>query len=119
MAENLPVRPSRTGAGPPDNRLPKPPRHLSRESKSIWRDVLTGWLIDAPSLPLLQGGLESWDQYQVARAEVRRDGPTVRSAGMVRVHPAVKVANDSLTQFRQCWRQLGLEPLDEEDVPYA
>jgi P27 family predicted phage terminase small subunit len=92
---------------------PEPPAHLSDEAQAIWRDVCSEWELDAAGMPILRGGLESWDQYQRARAEVVRDGPTFTAEnGMIRAHPASKIALDNFNAFRQALRQLGLEPVD-------
>lgn len=115
MAENLPRRPARKPASPPPVALadppPAPPSHLSDEAADMWRDITEKWLIGPDALPLLRAGLESWDLYQRCREEVSRDGPTVSTGqGMIRQHPAARVGTDALTAFRQCFRQLGLEP---------
>jgi P27 family predicted phage terminase small subunit len=80
------------------------------KARKMWRDLNAGWVIGEEGLPLLQAGLEQWDAYQQARAQLAADGPTFTSAGMIRVHPAAKVATDALREFRMCLRQLGLEP---------
>lgn len=80
----------------------------------MWRDVTEEWVMGAESLPLLRAALESWDLYQKCRAQVMSEGATIQTGGgMVRQHPAAKVGNDALTQFRQCFRLLNLEPPTE------
>ncbi len=112
MAENLPTRPRSAPRRGPNDRAPSAPKHLSAEAKRIWRSIVAEWVLGPEALPLLRAGLESWDLYQACRAELRKAGPTIVSprSGMVRQHPSVKTGNDALTQFRQCFRQLGLEP---------
>jgi P27 family predicted phage terminase small subunit len=117
MAANIPQR-GRRGTAPPVERpgalaiepAPDPPAHLSADAARIWRDVAEAWELGADALPLLRAACEQWDTYQDARAVVARDGCVVAAGGLMRVHPAAKVAGDALTQFRQCFRQLGLEP---------
>lgn len=80
----------------------------------MWTSIASEWVLGPDALPLLRAALESWDLYQVCRRQVQKEGPTVTTGeGMIRQHPAVKVGNDALTQFRQCFRQLGLEPPEE------
>ncbi len=114
MAENIPVRPLAGARSPAQDRPPRPPKHLSAGAKRMWRAIVAEWVLGPEALPLLQASLESWDLYQKARAQLAADGPTVKSGrGMIRQHPAAKVANDALTQFRQAFRQLALQPPEE------
>lgn len=117
MAENIPTRPPRSRnsvAGPPRDAPPKAPAHLTPEAKGMWGAIVDEWVLGPDSLPLLRAGLESWDLYQVCRSQVMQEGATVKTGdGMIRQHPALKASNDALTQFRQCFRQLGLEPPKE------
>ncbi len=111
MADNLPSRPRQPRVmSRATGRAPAPPKHLRAESKRLWRAIVAEWVLDAAALPLLRAGLEQWDAYQAARAELAKDGPTFKTGDMIRVHPAAKVATDSLREFRMCFRQLGLEP---------
>ena len=93
-----------------------PPRHLSKLTKDVWRQVLESWDLDPTGLLLLRGGLEQWDTYQRARKELAKaDALTVTSdTGVVRQHPAAKIALDALGESRQCFRQLALELPDPE-----
>lgn len=114
MAENIPIRRKRSQPAPPPVRAvtaPPTPAHLSREASRMWKQINDEWLLGLDALPLLRAALESWDLYQTCRVQVKKEGPTVTTGGgMIRQHPAVKVGNDALTQFRMCFRQLGLEP---------
>lgn len=112
MAENIPERPRRAKPTPVSVvEIPPAPDHLSAEAAGMWREINDEWVLGPDSLPLLRAALESWDLYQRCRREVMKDGPTVSTGnGMVRQHPAAKVAGDALREFRMCFRQLGLEP---------
>ncbi len=103
---------------PADPNLPRPPRHLARASKQVWREVVARWELDPGGLMLLRGALECWDTYGRARAELAAAAAvTVTSdTGVTRAHPAHKVAMDALSECRQCWRQLGLEPPEHPDA---
>ena len=89
----------------------RPPRHLSALAKRVWLDVLEQWDLEPTGLLLLRAGLEQYDTYERARKELAKaSGVTVTSdTNVTRAHPAAKVALDSLSEARQCFRQLGLE----------
>ncbi len=114
MAEVTPEHPRRDPRRTQSAPERKPPAHLSREAKKMWSSITEGWVLAADSLPLLRAALESWDLFQTCRAQVQKEGPTVRTGdGMIRQHPAVRTGNEALTQFRLCLKQLGLEPPKE------
>ena len=96
-----------------------PPRHLTKLTKGVWRDVLKTWDLDPTGLLLLRAGLEQYDTYQRARAELAKaDALTVTSdTGVVRQHPAAKISLDALGESRQCFGQLALE-LPDPDAPW-
>lgn len=110
MAETLPTRARADVAGPAK---PAPaPKHLSREAKRMWKSLNAEWVLGADALPLLRAALEQWDAYQSAREQLATDGLTVKNkeTGMVHRHPAHGIGRDALREFRQLFRQLGLEP---------
>jgi P27 family predicted phage terminase small subunit len=114
MSENIPIRPLRSDKPSPRPALvqsTKPPAHLSKESKALWREIVGAWVLGPDGLAILRGGLESLDTYHVCRVQVAKDGPTFRSeTGQIRAHPAAKLALDNFAAFRQAMRQLGLQP---------
>jgi P27 family predicted phage terminase small subunit len=69
-------------------------------------------VIAADGLPILRAGLEQLDMYDQARAQLQREGLTIAhpETGAIRAHPAAGIAKDALSAFRQCFRQLGLQP---------
>jgi P27 family predicted phage terminase small subunit len=114
MAETIPIR-ARAAAVAGDSAPPEPPDHLSAEAADMWREIAAEWVLDAGALPLLRGALESWDTYQACRKQVATEGPTFTTdTGMVRAHPAAKLALDNFAAFRQALRQLGLKPAEED-----
>lgn len=87
-----------------------PPAGLSDQAAAVWGGVLSEWVLGPEELLVLQGALESWDAYTVARAQVRREGPvTTSKSGVAKRHPAFLVARDSFRDFRESFRQLGLD----------
>lgn len=112
MAENIPVRPRRGGkvSSQAEKQLPAP-RHLSKESRSLYDSIVSRWVLGPDGLAILRGGLESRDQYEVCRQQVAKDGATFTTeSGQIRAHPGAKLALDYLSAFRQAMRQLALEP---------
>jgi P27 family predicted phage terminase small subunit len=78
----------------------------------MWRSIVDEWELGPDALPLLRAALEQWDVYQAAREALVTGGPVTVNpeSGLVRQHPAAKVMEGALREFRQCFRQLGLEP---------
>ena len=112
MSENIPIRPlAKAGRfrGPPP---PKPPRHLSAESRRLWTEIARGWVLSADALPLLRAALEQRDLYDRMRRQVAKEGATITNpkSGLVKPHPAVGIMHESLIQFRLAFRAIGLEP---------
>lgn len=110
MAEVLAIRPradARSHDPPPD-----PPSTLSEEAAEIWSSIVEEWILGSDALPLLVLGLESWDRYREAANVLHTEGPVVvnEQSGAVKQHPCHAIARDNATQFRQCFRQLHLEP---------
>jgi P27 family predicted phage terminase small subunit len=114
MAENIPSRTRRESVRTPSpvRALPAPPDHLTPRCRHIWQAIVADWVIGPEALPILRAALEQLDVYDLALAQLVRDGLTVvhPDSGTVRAHPAAKIAQDALSSFRQCFRQLGLEP---------
>lgn len=100
----LAPRPARPGKVPPA------PAHLSRESRRLWRRVVTEWVLDEAAQAVLLVGLEALDRLREAQAIVKRDGVvTVSPRGAVRASPALKVEAQSRAAFLAALKQLGLE----------
>jgi len=107
-----PGRPGRVvgeieGDGPPP-----PPDHLSDAAAAVWA-MLNGELVFTPAeLVVLEEGLGSWDRCRTARAILQAEGYTVTNpdSGHISRHPAARELDQSLTQLRQCFKQLHLAP---------
>ena len=112
MAETIPIRPKRNEPQPIRVvETPRAPKHLSKESRELWNDIVSKWIIGPDGVAILRGALECKDAYEVCRAQVARDGPTFKTeTGQIRQHPAGKLALDNFAAFRQAMRQLGLDP---------
>lgn len=111
MAETIPVRQRREQAADRIAKLPKPAKHLSRESKALFNSIVGSWILGVDGLAILRGAMEFKDAYEVCRREVLRDGPSFRTeGGQLKAHPSAKLALDNFASFRQALRQLGLDP---------
>ena len=87
-----------------------PPKHLSREAKSIWRKVLEGYELEDWHCRVLQSALEAWDRMQQARETLAADGVTYTDRfGAPRKHPAVSIEENSRVAFLRAMRELDLE----------
>ena len=91
----------------------KPPKHLSREAKRIWRQLNSVWNFEPDALLVLRIGLEAFDRLQSARAVIDAEGYMIKQGvdGNYRVikHPAVTSEKDARSGFLQAMRLLGLE----------
>ena len=94
----------------------KPPRHLTREAKRIWRQICGTWDFgNSPdALLILRTALESFDRLQQARIVLDRDGcviETKTAAGDVKLlkHPALEAEKSARGGLLQAFRMLGLE----------
>ena len=93
-----------------NNGTPNPPAGLSAQAGRVWRDVIGAWVLGSEELLVLEGALHSWDMYVVARALVLREGPvTISKSGVQKRHPGLLISRDSLRDFRESFRQLGLD----------
>ena len=97
-------------------RADKPPKHLSRDAKRIWRQICSTWdLQNSPdALLILRTGLEAFDRLQQAREVLDKEGVTVNTktaAGEIRVlkHPALETEKAARAGLLQAFRMLGLE----------
>ncbi len=95
--------------------LPKPPKHLSKESKDIWNRINKEWDLDPAGLLILQSALESWDRLKQAQNLIAKQGLTVVDKyGQVKMNPAVQIERDSRALMLRHLKALNLdlEPLN-------
>lgn len=91
--------------------LPDPPDHLSDAAADRWMALVRLWVFSPSELLLLEEGLGAWDRVREARTTLRREGYTLTNpdSGHTSRHPASRELDQSLTQLRQCLKQLDLE----------
>ena len=91
-------------------KTPKPPPHLTEQTRSWWRSVVKEYVLEMHHLRLLQAACEAWDRLQQARELLSRDGLVVEGReGGVRPHPAVAIERDSRIGFARLVRELDLD----------
>lgn len=97
------------------------PRHLSKESKKIWRILVAEYDIrDIGGLKILRVSLEAFDRCQKARDVIDADGMTVIDKfGQTKPHPLLPIERDSRAAFLQGLKHLNLdiEPLGRPGRP--
>jgi P27 family predicted phage terminase small subunit len=88
----------------------RPPKHLSRESKNLWRTITYEYELDNAGMLLLKVMLESYDRLMQARTELKHDGIVYETpSGYKKAHPALSIEKDARSGFLQAWRQLNLD----------
>jgi phage terminase small subunit len=96
------------------SKAPPAPAHLTEATRRWWAQIVKGWTLEAHHLRLLQVACESWDLAQTARAEMKRDGLTVKTINGVKTHPAAAIARDARIVFVRTLREMNL---DTEPAP--
>jgi len=96
----------------------RPPGHLTKESKRIWKDLLNEYGIeDVAGLKILRVALESFDRAQAAREAIDKDGMTVIDKNLqLKPHPLLPIERDSRAAFLAGIKALSLdlEPLRDK-----
>ncbi len=92
-----------------------PPKHLSTESKKLWRAIVDEYTIaDAAGLKILAVALEAYDRAQTARQQIDKDGMTIIDRwGQRKPHPLIACERDARAAFLSGLKALNLdlEPL--------
>lgn len=92
------------------NDRPRAPRHLSREARALWQDVVKEFDLERHHLAVLERACESLDRLRQAQAEIAADGITVTDRyGSPKAHPAIAIERDSRIAFLRAVRELGLD----------
>ena len=86
------------------------PAGLSKEAQALWRQVVGGWVLDAPGLVVLQQVCESLDELRTAQKILARTGETtIDKAGQEIPHPCVALRKEARNSFLKFWKELDLE----------
>ncbi len=93
---------------------PSAPRHLTPESRALFRSVVDRFELEPRHETILLAALEARDRMTQAREAIERDGAYQPDRyGGSKAHPAIAVERDSRTAMLHAWRQLGLDDLPE------
>ena len=96
-------------------RRPTAPRHLSVESKRIWRRIAADFDLwdDDAAMTTLNLALEARDRCEEARKILAREGLVVLNRFKEsRAHPMIAVERDSRIACVRCLRELSLDGSD-------
>ena len=94
-----------------------PPKHLSKEAKQLWSDILEDYDLESHHLKLLQSMCEVWDRIVEARERVKKDGAYYTDRfDQPREHPALKIEKDNRILLARLLRKLNLD-LEVSDGP--
>ena len=101
------------------SKLPAAPKHLTAESKKLWRKLNEDYEFEVGQLLILEGAMECFDRMREAQKEIEAHGILVDSGRLLRANPAAKAENDSKKLLLAHIRQLGidLEPIGEPGRP--
>ncbi len=89
---------------------PQPPKHLSAEAQTEWRQFQTDYsIIDPAGLALLTMACESQDRIRAAQAIIKRDGLVVLDRWKKpHKNPAILVEERARSAYLRCLKQLEL-----------
>lgn len=98
-----------------NEKVSKPPAHLSREAQRWWRKLCSEFeLSDSTAQILLESALSSFDKWQTARKVLSKEGDFIFDRfHQRRAHPALQVERDSKILMLKSFAALHLdiEPL--------
>lgn len=102
-------------------KIAKSPKHLSKESKLMWRKIILDYGIeDEAGLKVLRSACEAFDRAQSAREQIDKDGLIFHDdKGKPKPHPLIPVERDSRAAFLAGLKHLNLdlEPLRDRGRP--
>ena len=91
-------------------RSPSAPKHLSTESKHLWRDILRDHeILDAAGFALLRQLCETLDDLRAAQTRVADDGLMIASERGLRPHPLIAAISEHRRQILATIRALKLD----------
>lgn len=97
---------------------PKPPAHLSLESKRFWRWACATFLMEEHDLRLLRLACQNLDQAERARLQLAKEGVTFLDVrGKPRAHPAVAIERDASITAARLIRELRLSEVAQDARP--
>jgi|SRR5690242_20614115 len=100
-----------------NEKLPAPPRDLSKESAKWWSEVVAEYEMASHHLRLLTLAARAWDRAESAREALRNNGLTYRDRhGVLRPRPEAVIERQAMVAFARLLRELRLDGAPEPDV---
>jgi Phage terminase, small subunit len=91
-------------------KIPRPPRHLSREAKDWWKRINENWELDDAALLILQSALEAFTRMKLAQKQIEKDGLTIEDRfGMPKENPAIAIERKSRDSMIRALKSLNLD----------
>ena len=92
------------------NRTLKPPVHLSKDAKRLWKTTVAHYDVDEPAAEVLRAGLEALDRRDQARMAIAKEGAVVKDRfGQDKPSPWVAIERDAAGTFYKAFRLLGFD----------
>ena len=89
---------------------PKPPKHLTAETRRWWSSVVSEFVLDPHHRKILTLAAESWDRCTQARKAIRKHGITYLDRfDQPKSRPEIAIERDSRTAFARMLRELALD----------
>ena len=94
---------------------PRPPQHLTKETKRWFSSVVNEFELQEHHRHLLLLACESWDRCVQAREALAKHGTVYTDRyGQPRSRPEIAVERDSRIAFARLLRELGLDVIEPE-----
>lgn len=88
----------------------RPPKHLSEQSKQIWRAIVRDYEIDEAAELILVSTLEARDRREEARWEIEKNGAVFNDRfGQPKVSPWHSIERDQTLLMQRGFRLLGFD----------
>ncbi|MFC3322141.1 P27 family phage terminase small subunit [Mesorhizobium cantuariense] len=88
----------------------KPPAHLQPATRKWFKSVTENYALEGHHVRLLTLAAEAWDQAQIARAVLDKDGQTFNDRfGQPKERPEVAILNAARIAFARLVRELALD----------
>ncbi|HUW09670.1 MAG TPA: P27 family phage terminase small subunit [Anaerolineae bacterium] len=89
---------------------PRAPGHLTRTTRSWWRQVMSEYELESHHIKLLTLACEAWDRTQQARKILLKEGLVqIDRFGQKKAHPCVTIEKDSRLAFAKILREMALD----------
>lgn len=97
---------------------PRPPSHLTAETRDWWRAVVADFELEPHHLRILRLACESWDRAQAARVALAKHGTVyVDRFGQPRARPEIAIERGAQTTFARLVRELGFDVAHPDGRP--